>query len=42
MKSPRLADKHIRLAAYFIGEEIQRRQRFGHPIPAALHELPPH
>ena len=35
-----LTDKHIRLAAYFIGEEIQRRQRFGYPIPQSLRELP--
>jgi hypothetical protein len=34
-----LSDRHIRIAAYFVGQEIVRRRRFGHPIPAALHDL---
>jgi hypothetical protein len=34
-----LADKHVRLASYIVGEEIVRRRRFGHPIPQALREL---
>lgn len=29
---------HIVRAAYWLGEEISRRQRFGQPVPTALRE----
>lgn len=31
--------RYVRLAAYVVGEELARRQRYGHPIPQALHQL---
>lgn len=34
-----LSERHIRQAAYWIGEEIERRRRFGHPIPPSLGDL---
>lgn len=34
-----LTDRHLRLCAYIISEEIGRRQRFGHQIPSALRDL---
>lgn len=29
---------HLRVAAYVVGQEIERRRRYGHPIPAAMRE----
>jgi hypothetical protein len=34
-----LSSKHVRAAAYMVGEELARRRRNGHPIPAALCDL---
>lgn len=34
-----LSDRHVHVAAFVVGEEIARRQRFGHPIPAPLRDL---
>src|SRR5690625_1200213 len=34
-----LAHHHLQRAAYWIGEEIARRQRFGHPVPPGLRDL---
>lgn len=33
-----LEDNHIRRAAFWINEEIRRRQRFNQPIPQSLRE----
>ncbi len=34
-----LSDRHIRQAAFVVGEELARRGRLGLPIPAVLIEL---
>lgn len=34
-----LAPQYVRAAAYVVGEEIRRRQQFGHPVPLSLREL---
>jgi hypothetical protein len=34
-----LTPQHISRAAHWVGEEIRRRQRFGHPVPSALRDL---
>lgn len=34
-----IARQHISQAAYWIGEEIRRRQRYGTPVPNGLREL---
>jgi hypothetical protein len=34
-----LTPQHINRAARLAGEEIRRRQRFGHPVPSSLRDL---
>lgn len=34
-----LSPRHLRIAAYVVGEDLARRSRFGHPVPAALRDL---
>jgi hypothetical protein len=34
-----LTPQHISRAAHLAGEEIRRRQRFGHPVPSSLRDL---
>lgn len=34
-----LSGRHVRLAAYVIGEEVKRRRLFGHPTPPELLEV---
>lgn len=34
-----VSDELLQLAAYVVGQELDRRRRFGHPIPPVLRNL---
>lgn len=34
-----IAARYVQLAAYVTHQEIERRQRFGHPVPQSLRDL---
>lgn len=36
---PEVSEAHLRLVVYVVSEELDRRRRFGHPVPLALRDL---